>query len=216
MNVPWPVVDRILLGYFLTHIPASIFIDAQALLPAIWVPLFLKDLRAWYAYMLEDPFMRPDRPTDQLVWFRAMIACELCLQLPIMLLAVQAFWPWSFAVSKQTATNYVDNIRRLRVPLLIFGVHTATTLVPVLAELYAWPTTTSGLSGSASYTDGTPHKLPISVQSKAILYSFYIPYLVGPLLLVWRLLPLFQDAISVQTRPVVQAKKTKTQVSNLL
>ncbi|RKP25343.1 transmembrane protein 6/97, partial [Syncephalis pseudoplumigaleata] len=130
MDAPWPVVDRLLLGYFLTHLPATLLIDVQAVLPPAWIPSLLRELRAWYAYTMEDPLMRPDRPADELVWFHAMVVCELCFQLPIMLVAVQAFWPC-----------YVKKLRRFRVPLLAFGVHTATTLVPVLAELYAWPTT---------------------------------------------------------------------------
>jgi hypothetical protein len=111
-----------------------------------------------------------------------------------MLLAARAFWPCIKNASLKASTIQHDrtrNLRRWRVPLLAFGVHTATTLVPVLAELYAWPTLDSPATAD---TTGLIHgRTPISVQSKALLYSFYVPYLLGPLLLVWRMLSFFEE-----------------------
>ncbi|KAI8055728.1 transmembrane protein 6/97, partial [Syncephalis plumigaleata] len=164
------VTDYLLFGYFLSHIPASLLIDTQVVLPPSWIPSFLSELRAWYAYTTGDPFMRPDQPAGafDFVWFRGMVVCELCFQLPLMLLAVQIFCPWTKQASANASTAYpvrVRNLRRWRVPLLAFGVHTATTLVPILAELYAWPTVNSSTTADAA----------------ALLYSFYVPYLLGPL-----------------------------------
>lgn len=56
--------------------------------------------------------------------------------------------------------------RWIRMPALIYGVHTATTLVPILGDILFGP-------------NSGPHSLALA--------GIYIPYLIVPALLAWRM-----------------------------
>jgi hypothetical protein len=112
-------------------------------LPPRFVPTFAKKLLAWHVAKTGDPLMAaPFAP-----WFRALIVAELALQLPFFFAAVYAF---------ATRRNWI------RLPALAYGVHTATSLLPILAELAASP------------------KVP-SEAARMQLLALYLPYLVLPL-----------------------------------
>ena len=83
-----------LIGFFATHIPITLLVDAQALLPAQLYPESARSLGAtlpaaprhpppsplsvhWYAHEFSDPFM--SRPP---IWFKSFILCELLIQVP--------------------------------------------------------------------------------------------------------------------------------------
>jgi hypothetical protein len=80
-------------------------------------------------------------------WFKALICAELALQLPF-------FFAASYAFAKRR--NWI------RIPALIYGVHTATSLLPILAELATSP------------------KVP-SDAARVQLLALYLPYLLLPL-----------------------------------
>jgi hypothetical protein len=120
-----------------------------AVLPQRFVPAFASRALAWHVGNTGDPLMNhiaPGRPPFA-PWFRALIAGELALQLPFFFVAVYAF---------AARRNWI------RIPALCYGVHTATTMLPILAELAASP------------------EVPTDA-ARAQLLALYAPYLLLPL-----------------------------------
>ena len=132
----------VLLVFFATHIPATLLIDSQAVLPPRLVPPFAADLLAWHVSRTSDPVMTAPFPP----WFRALVLGELVFQLPFFFVATYAF---------ACRRNWI------RIPALVYGVHTATTLLPILLEVYE------------STTVPSP-------AARAQLLLLYAPYLILP------------------------------------
>ncbi|XP_042298434.1 sigma intracellular receptor 2 [Sceloporus undulatus] len=101
--------------YFFTHIPITLFIDLQALLPGFY-PKELTEWSAWYTSAFKDPMM-----ADPPVWFRSFIYSEAFFQLPFFPVAAYAFWK--------------GNCKWIRTPAIIYATHVATTLLPILAHI---------------------------------------------------------------------------------
>lgn len=103
------VLEIIFFFYFASHIPITLFIDLQALLPEHVYPrqvssdhgvLFfcllrddspsfshqLKNLLRWYAEEFKDPMV-----LDPPEWFKSFIFCEAFLQMPFFPIAAYAF-----------------------------------------------------------------------------------------------------------------------------
>ena len=91
------------------------FIDAQAVLPPGVVPAFASRALDWFCVTFADPLMCSPEP-----WFRAIVYVECCLQLPFFFVAL---YGWL--------------LRRewLRLPLIFYGAHVATTLIPIYGAL---------------------------------------------------------------------------------
>uniref|UniRef100_A0A7S0SF29 EXPERA domain-containing protein n=1 Tax=Mantoniella antarctica TaxID=81844 RepID=A0A7S0SF29_9CHLO len=130
--------------FFLTHIPATILMDSQAILPASMVPGFAKELLAFHIDRHHDPLM-----AQQPVWFKSLILFEILFQLPFFFVGFYAFY---------MRRNWV------RIPGIVYGVHTATTLLPILAEI--------------TYSKAMPTK-----QARTVLFYIYLPYLIIPALI---------------------------------
>ena len=79
------ITRTIFLGFFGSHILATLCVDVQAIAPAAWVPQPLTDLLVWYASSLKDPLM--SKPAE-LPWFQSLICLELIFQLPFFFWAV--------------------------------------------------------------------------------------------------------------------------------
>ncbi|PIK46185.1 putative transmembrane protein [Apostichopus japonicus] len=72
--------------YFLTHIPVTVFINSQALLP-VWIyPQMAQDVVNWYSRTFKDAMVR-----DGDAWYRSSIVVELLFQLPFFFVASYAF-----------------------------------------------------------------------------------------------------------------------------
>ena len=180
----------VLLVFFVTHIPATLLVDAQAgapaaargvacagltrrahaVIPARFVPAFASKLLAWHVANTGDPLMAaPFAP-----WFRALICAELALQLPFFFAASYAF---------ATRGNWI------RIPALVYGVHTATSLIPILAELATSP------------------KVPTEA-ARLQLRALYLPYLLLPLACaVWMAVSPKPFAARAAARPKPRARK---------
>lgn len=117
------VLEIIFFFYFFTHIPITLFIDLQALLPADIYPQPAKDLLRWYAEEFKDPMV-----LDPPVWFRSFIFCEALVQGPFFPVAAYAF--------------FKGGCKWIRTPAIVYSTHVATTLLPILAHilLYQFPT----------------------------------------------------------------------------
>ena len=152
-------MDTLAFWYFLTHVPVTVLVDSQAVLPATgWVPAVAREALQSYVDWSQDPLMDPaNRARPDTTWFRALIVCELMLQLPIFMALIYGYWPRtrsspsspssssrrpspspsSHPSSRITSTT-VTTAKRARwvhALTLVYGVHVATTLVPVLATV---------------------------------------------------------------------------------
>ncbi|NXP80684.1 SGMR2 protein, partial [Ramphastos sulfuratus] len=108
--------ERLFALYFLSHIPITVLIDLQALLPDGLHPPSLTELLQWYAATFKDPMML--QPPE---WFKAFIYCEALLQLPFFPVAVYAFLK--------------GGCKWIRTPAIIYSTHVATTLFAILAHI---------------------------------------------------------------------------------
>ncbi|KAI8140189.1 transmembrane protein 6/97 [Fennellomyces sp. T-0311] len=134
-------LDLIFFGYFASHIPITICVDIQSFYPPEIVPQALKDVLAWYLETYKDPFMSASLGfSAPIPWFQGVVFCEMLLQLPFFFAACYGLWK-------------------------VYASHVATTMVPILAELY---NPDFGLVQSERY----------------MLLGFYLPYLFIPLMIL--------------------------------
>ncbi|KAJ2548588.1 Transmembrane protein 97 [Coemansia sp. RSA 1933] len=114
-------LDTLFLVYFVSHIPITLSIDIQPLLPEGIVLRPLLALNEMLTQQLRDPFMvLGNKGHADLTWFRSFLVCELVLQLPFFFYAVWALW--------------VSSPHR-HLPLLVYGAHVCTTMAPILGML---------------------------------------------------------------------------------
>ncbi|XP_068173609.1 sigma intracellular receptor 2 [Antennarius striatus] len=102
--------------YFAAHVPITLLMDLQALLPGHVFPQQVRDVLSRYAEDFRDPLLVA--PPE---WFRSFILCEALLQLPFCPIAAYAFLR--------------GGRRWIRTPAIIYSTHVATTLVPVLSHI---------------------------------------------------------------------------------
>ncbi|XP_047449868.1 sigma intracellular receptor 2 [Mugil cephalus] len=110
------VLEIIFFLYFASHIPITLFIDLQALLPEHVYPEQLTDLLKWYAKDFKDSMV-----VDPPHWFKSFIFCEALLQLPFFPVAAYAFLK--------------GGCKWIRTPAIVYSAHVATTLLPILAHI---------------------------------------------------------------------------------
>lgn len=135
--------DLLVVIYMVTHIPTTMLIDAQSLVPASFFPSWARDALAWHIKMNDDHLVSSNPP-----WFLSLVACELALQLPFFFVAAYAF---------------TYQCRWIRIPALIYGIHVATTLVPILGDFISY----------------SPPKWPLA--------AIYVPYFIIPLAIAIRM-----------------------------
>ncbi|QDZ26098.1 DUF2781 domain-containing protein [Chloropicon primus] len=143
-------LDLVFVIFFVTHVPTTLFVDCQCILPAEYFPKACHDLLQFHLDNFKDPLMGTCP-----AWLRSIIWCELLLQVPFFLAATYAF---------------VCSKNWIRLPALMYGIHTATTLVPILGSLW--------LNSDAKLSD----------VERLTLTGIYLPYLVMPLLLALKML----------------------------
>ncbi|XP_069883384.1 sigma intracellular receptor 2 [Dipodomys merriami] len=154
--VPRRCLECLLGLYFLSHIPITLFMDLQVLLPPELYPAELRNLMNWYCKEFKDPLMQ-----EPPVWFKSFIFCELLFQLPFFPIATYAFFKGS--------------CRWIRTPVIIYSVHTMTTLIPILFSF---------LFEEFSKASGFKGLRPETFRERLTLVCIYAPYLIIPLLLL--------------------------------
>eukprot|EP00899_Mesostigma_viride_P002021 jgi/Mesvir1/1181/Mv17677-RA.1 len=107
--------DVLLALFFFIHIPITILVDAQIVLPKSWYPQILLDLSAWYTRTHLDHLV--EKPP---LWFTCLCWCELLVQFPFFFVGATMHW-------KGSGSWY-------RLPAIVYGAHVSTTMVPILAE----------------------------------------------------------------------------------
>ncbi|XP_065588279.1 sigma intracellular receptor 2 [Cyrtonyx montezumae] len=144
--------------YFVSHIPITLLLDLQALLPNAGLhPQQLTELLQWYTAAFRDPMML--RPPE---WFKAFIYCEAFLQLPFFPVAAYAFLK--------------GGCKWIRTPAIIYSTHVATTLLAILAHILFHDFSAS------------EHLGPQTLRERLLLLSVYAPYLLIPLLILFTML----------------------------
>uniref|UniRef100_A0A8C5S5R5 Transmembrane protein 97 n=1 Tax=Laticauda laticaudata TaxID=8630 RepID=A0A8C5S5R5_LATLA len=109
------VLEWIFAFYFLTHIPITLFLDLQPLLPGVY-PSALSDAMTWYTATFKDPLMASPEP-----WFLSLLYFEAFLQLFFFPVAAYAFWK--------------GNCKWIRIPVIIYTTHVITVVVACLAHI---------------------------------------------------------------------------------
>ncbi|XP_067328155.1 sigma intracellular receptor 2-like [Anolis sagrei] len=100
--------------YFFTHIPITLLLDLQSLLPGFY-PHQLTDVFTSYTAAFKDPLMADPPP-----WFKAFIYLEAFFHLPFFSIAVYAFWK--------------GNCRWIRTPAIIYASHVVTVVTAILSH----------------------------------------------------------------------------------
>lgn len=103
--------------YFIAHIPITLLIDAQALLPSHYFPKGVINVLEWYNRASRDPLMDSNASVP---WFQALILCELVFQLPVF-----------FLLAKFYLRRSVPKYNSMDVLALVYGTHVVTTMVPI-------------------------------------------------------------------------------------
>ncbi|KAF5828798.1 transmembrane protein 6/97 [Dunaliella salina] len=138
--------EHVFIIWFVLHIPITLLVDAQSLLPSSWFPPFAKQLVRWHVETNSD-WLVGTNP----LWFKSLIGAELLFQLPCFVLL---------------AMGLVKRKRWTRTLSIVYGIHAATTFIPITGEiLFGRPMT------------------PESIKLAAI----YLPYLVMPAILAVRM-----------------------------
>ena len=138
----------IYLVYFVTHIPITMCVDLQGLFPGFYEGTPLAGLLDWYVATYNDVLMEGARSGD-MPWFKSFLFCEALFQLPF-------FFYASVALAQK--------INSVRVPMIIYGSHVATTVLAILTEFAYSPALTQ--------------------EQRLTLFGFYLPYLLVPVALV--------------------------------
>jgi len=146
------VTRSALLGFCASHIVFTVVLDGQSIARALY-PQPLQDFSAWYVATFNDPLMAA--APGELLWFQSLICCEIVVQLPF-------FFSACYYFGNHDATSYPDWFRSY---CLIYGAHTATTMVPILTTL------------------ATTEK--VTANERYVLLSFYLPYLFFPLWILY-------------------------------
>mmetsp|Transcript_31719 Transcript_31719/g.88887 ORF Transcript_31719/g.88887 Transcript_31719/m.88887 type:complete len:187 (+) Transcript_31719:237-797(+) len=157
----WGWWEYSLFVFFVTHIPITLSIDAQSVVPREFFPQAVVRLVDWYYENFDDPFYSPfaeaytGRTHPQYFWFRVIIFGELFFQLPFFFYAIWAMW------------NCAESFRG---PAIFYGSHVALTVYIILAYVWLAPTMTI-----------PSHKL---LRMTAV----YMPYFIFPLGLAVRMI----------------------------
>ncbi|XP_058416273.1 sigma intracellular receptor 2 [Diceros bicornis minor] len=152
----WRGLEWLLGLYFLSHVPITLFLDLQGVLPRELYPLELRNMLQWYTKEFKDPLLQ-----DPPVWYKSFLFCELVLQLPFFPIATYAF--------------FKGGRKWIRTPAIIYSVHTMTTLIPILSTfLFEDFSKASVFKGQG----------PETFHERLTLISVYAPYFFIPLLIL--------------------------------
>ncbi|KAA0175505.1 hypothetical protein FNF27_02916 [Cafeteria roenbergensis] len=129
---PLDALDWVIVVYLASHVATVFAIDSQLVLADVlgpdnvWEQLGLADaLRQWSSLVGDSLVSNP--PT----WFKAVIWCELLLQLPFC-----AVGAWAWAARKEW----------IRLPAALYAGHVLTTMAPIVAVLVQDGATPLGLA----------------------------------------------------------------------
>lgn len=85
MKLPNRLLDYVFIGFFLFHIPMTLFLNSQYFFPASFYPSFILEFTEKYIKATQDPFA-----IDKPLWFRSIMAVEVFIDLPFFFVAIYA------------------------------------------------------------------------------------------------------------------------------
>ncbi|EIN09658.1 hypothetical protein PUNSTDRAFT_113088 [Punctularia strigosozonata HHB-11173 SS5] len=178
--------DLVYFIFFLSHIPATVLLDLQAIYPVWIVPGFIAQLPKLYLQLSNDPIIEGALSTGPtFLWLRTFMVLEALFQLPTFVIGARGLYKGSKSIYPL---------------LLVYAASTSTTVLPCLAVILATPSTSpETLSAKLS---------SVSPEQRALLLASYIPFFLIPLLMTLdmalRLSSLVQKAVQAE-----RAVKTK-------
>jgi len=124
--------DLLYFSFFLIHLPATLFVDLQAIYPSSLVPTLLKDFTRWYVDFSGDPLIGGAFFGGQeWIWFRTFLWLEAIFQVPVFILGARALY-------------YGPPISQKYYPLLLaYSASSSTTTLPCLATVLSTSTLTA-------------------------------------------------------------------------
>ncbi|KAK6192444.1 hypothetical protein SNE40_003911 [Patella caerulea] len=150
------ILDIVFFLYFVSHIPFTFFLNSQGIIPKRFFPKICVALKEWYTHAARDPLMGDPKP-----WFISFCFCEITIQLVCFFMGVYVFY------------KGVEKCRWSRIPLMLYGSHTATTVFSIGFEIMF-----------GDFRDYN-HPAPRNMNERLFLLAIYSPYLIIPLLLVF-------------------------------
>eukprot|EP01039_Chlorochromonas_danica_P010910 gene10910-12125_t len=136
------VLRWVFLIYFITHIPITLLVDLQVIFGEYYPPNLIA-VNDWYIATYNDLII-----ARKPLWLKSFVWAELLVQMPFFFLATYGLW---------NRKNWI------RIPGIAYGVHVATTVWAILAELLFNHENTQ--------------------EQKQMLFGFYSPYFIIPALL---------------------------------
>mmetsp|Transcript_22190 Transcript_22190/g.46699 ORF Transcript_22190/g.46699 Transcript_22190/m.46699 type:complete len:191 (-) Transcript_22190:1471-2043(-) len=119
------------LGYFLSHVPITMLVDAQGLF-GLYYPKALTDVVAWYSDLFGDALMK-NAPSVDIAWFSCLIFCEVLFQLPFFFVAIKFIMAGGSNHKNDASMSQSQQYPEwFRMACVIYGSHVSTTLVPII------------------------------------------------------------------------------------
>ncbi|XP_022098258.1 transmembrane protein 97-like [Acanthaster planci] len=159
------VLEWVIVVYFASHILVTVCVDSQMILPSRLFPQWLCDILSDHCKRTKDPLTCTPEPYP---WFLSFVYGECLLQFPFFFFAVYAF--------------YKGSCHWIRIPAIIYSVHTMTTLQAILSQLFFQDFANSPSPG------------PVTTEERVKLSLYFWPYAILPLCIL--LLVLFDKDYS--------------------
>lgn len=128
------------LGYFLSHVPITLFVDAQGLLGPYY-PKFLTDVVAWYCGVFGDVLMK-NAPSTEYAWFSSLICFEILFQMPFFFVALKYLTRGNKTKTQASSKQQQQQQHYpewFRMSCIVYGTHVSTTLVPIIGTFLTTP-----------------------------------------------------------------------------
>lgn len=84
-------IDSMYFTFFAMHLIASLCVDIQGLVPAVYVPTVLQRVLQDYLVKSRDPLV-PNAWQPRYAWFRMSLLSEFVLQVPAFVVGLYVFW----------------------------------------------------------------------------------------------------------------------------
>ncbi|XP_072044098.1 sigma intracellular receptor 2-like [Amphiura filiformis] len=149
------VLEWVFCIYFATHIPITLFLDGQQVFPEWMIPKIFIDINHQYQRDFKDAVI-----ANAPEWLMPFFWDEVLLQFPFFFVGTYAF--------------YKGSCSWVRVPCLVYAVHVATTLQPIMAYILLH-----------DFSDESPeYPGPATLEERLKLLAVYMPYFIIPVMMI--------------------------------
>jgi len=165
-SAPWATFDRlVVLPYLLLHIPITLFIDSQGLFLSASAIAAGQSL---FPFLPPREAVLPGWAIDTLQWYLGWTNDPIMRHPPHWFQAIIAAevvfqLPFFFVA----VYAFLTRANWIKTPVLLYGAHVPTTVFPLLGTFLA-------------------PDAPLTPEQLRYLLALYVPFILMPLLLVWR------------------------------